>query len=576
MPTSPNPFEYAGANDLPRDRVIDYYIEDFNYSRFIVSKRNVLLVGERGCGKSMTLIYNSWPLQRLKAQREDKAPDLRFIGVYVPCNTPLIHKHDHELLNSVYASVVSEHHLVLSLVYAFAETLNDIPDLLEGVDEAPLRERIEFIFDASLPTGIPLFQAIMDFAQRENLRTQQAMNDRASLDARFDGSLSFSSAVVPLLGVATTLPRLSSSHFMFLVDDAQDLNEDQMRSLSSWIAYRDHSLFSFKVAIANLSKAKIRTASGGAILEGHDYLRLDMAQPFQNEVSDFGRLAQQLIARRLDRFEIQASPDEFFPMSEQLQRDLAESEAAVRRKAEEIYGDDSRRIADYVYKYKRAHYFRNRPSKANRPEYSGFPTVVFLSTGVIRNLLSPCYWMFDKLVSLRSESSDTEPIQQIPPTIQSEIILARSQRLWDWLAEGIDQNIVGCTRDDAVHCHQLLDRLAEHFRDRLLNHKSEPRANSFTISGPRGALMEKVLGLTEILREAQLLYVRSGVAKERGAREWYYVPNRLLWAARGLDPHGQHARVSIPAAVLWAAAERNKPIGIQEDAPELELFHAKD
>src|SRR5205807_1428389 len=90
---------------------------------------------------------------------------------------------------------------------------------------------------------------------------------------------------------------------------------------------------------------------------------------------------------------------------------------------------------------------------------------------------------------------------------------------------------------------------------RLLEHKSEPSAISFTLSGREG-FEEKLQLLFDIARKAQLLYVRSGPAKEKGKRELYYVPNRMLWPDRGLDPHGQHARVSIKAADLWAAAER--------------------
>jgi ABC-type dipeptide/oligopeptide/nickel transport system ATPase component len=63
-----NPFEYVGANDLSRETILDYYIDDFNFSRFVNSSRNVFLVGERGCGKSMTLLYSSFPVQLLRSE----------------------------------------------------------------------------------------------------------------------------------------------------------------------------------------------------------------------------------------------------------------------------------------------------------------------------------------------------------------------------------------------------------------------------------------------------------------------------------------------------------------------------
>lgn len=568
-----NPFEFVAANDLPAQRILSYYIEDYNYSRFIASNRNVLLVGERGSGKSMTLLYNSWPLQSLKGQQEHQAANTDLMGVYVPCNTPLIHKKEYQLLDPVRAAAIAEHHFVLSIAQRIAETLKDVPNVMEGADEERLRSKLAFVFGTQLPDSAPFFDAITDFVEREALVTQRAMNDAQKLAIEYEDTFTFASLIIPLLGCARTIPCFRNSHFMLLIDDAHDLNEYQARALNSWMAFRDHSLFSLKVAMASIERSTLCTASGGAILEGHDYIKLDMVQPFQNEASEFGKLAELLIAKRLSQFKIGSSPEEFFPTSQQLQQELAVAEAAVRREAEKRYGNDRGRVSDHVYKYKRAYYFRNRPAKANRPEYSGFQTLVYLSTGVIRNLLQPCYWMFEKVLSENS-SANAGTVVEIPPSIQSDTIIERSRGLWDWLRDGLDQNIVGCSREDAKHAYQLLDQLALLFRERLLHHQSEPRANSFTVSGFTDELVPKLEHVFDILRQAQLLYVRSGVGKEKGKRERYYVPNRLLWPERGLDPHGQHARVSIPATDLWAAASENRsiPSGLGANDPQKVMF----
>ena len=201
-----------------------------------------------------------------------------------------------------------------------------------------------------------------------------------------------------------------------------------------------------------------------------------MMQPFQNESSAFGRLAQLLIARRLRQFNINALPEDFFPISDQLKSDLAAAEAAVRKEAEDKYGPNKPdQISDHIYKYKRATIFAADHRAANRPEYSGFQTLVYLSTGVIRNLLQPCYWMYEKMLSEVAQD-DREPVSitSIPPTVQSETIIERSRELWDWLRKGLDQNIVDCSSDDAKHAYQLLDQLAILFRERLMRHQSEP------------------------------------------------------------------------------------------------------
>ena len=248
-----------------------------------------------------------------------------------------------------------------------------------------------------------------------------------------------------------------------------------------------------------------------------------------------------------------------------MENDLAEAERVVRKKAIDKFGESEKKaVTDYVYKYKRAHYFKNRSSKANRPPYSGFETLVFLSTGVVRNLLEPCFWMFDKAVSEANEAGGgggSETLSSIPPKIQTEVILERSKRTWEWLEENeIAQDIDGCSTEDGQRAYRLLDALAKHFRHRLLHHQSEPCALSFTISGSgqHQDVMNNLTRIIEILRKAQLLYIRSGPAKDEGQRETYYVPNKILWPIRGLDPHGQHARVSIPASDLWNATEQGE------------------
>jgi hypothetical protein len=570
-----NPFEYVGANDLPGDTILDYYIEDFNFSRFIKSPRNILLVGERGCGKSMTLLFNSFPVQQLRALRGEATLSLNYLGVYVPCNTPLTHKREFQLLDDFRASVVSEHHLVLSIAFWFSKTLSGINNLVDSETGDKLTEQLSYLFGQQLPASENPFTSLMQFVERENLIAQRAANSSTTTDVFFENTYSFASIIVPLIRIAKSIDQLRDSHFAFLIDDAQDLNLYQQKALFSWIAYRDHSSFSFKVALANINKTSLNTSSGGSILEGHDFTRIDMMHPIHNENDDFGQLADQLICRRLKKCGISLSPEDFFPVSERMKNMLAEAEAAVREEAVRLYGNDSKRVSDYIYKYKRAHLFRSRSSKANRLEYSGFDMLVFLSTGVIRNLLIPCYWMYDKTLSVASLAAGTSATSvslpyPIPPNVQSEVILSRSRAMWDWLRNELDKSLEGCSRDDARHAYQLLDNLAILFRERLLRHKSEPRANSFTISQQDAEVMKKLTRVLETLIAAQLLYVRSGPAKDKGKRENYFIPNRMLWPERGLDPQGQHARVSLKARDLWAAAEMNRQFPfVDDDEPQI-------
>ena len=172
-----NPFEYEAASKLSSQQLLDYYIEDYNYSRFINSKRNVFLVGERGTGKTMALMYHSLPIQIERCSREKRELDLSIISIYVPCNTPLNHRREYELLDPLNASMSSEHLLVLSIMERIIFTLSKIGDLLSSSEENDLRDELTYVLNLDLPADRPLLHSLDLAIKKSSNNVQQALND---------------------------------------------------------------------------------------------------------------------------------------------------------------------------------------------------------------------------------------------------------------------------------------------------------------------------------------------------------------------------------------------------------------
>ena len=566
-----NPFTFGAANDFSPDEVLDYYIEDFNYSRFVNSTRNVFILGERGSGKTMTLLYHKLATQRRRAQQQGEECSLDHIGVYIPCNTPLMHRTEHELLNDFKAELLSEHLLVLGIVHWIAKTLDENADLVDTQLPTTLSDDFRDAIGTDIPSRATFFEQVLAFAKQELRKTQRAISQARS-DTFYQEAVSFSTLLLPLLEILHGIPALSRSHFLLMVDDAHDLNRHQIRVLNSWIAYRDHPTFSFKVATVKVDRPTLLTSTGGVILEGHDFTVVDMEKPVQNEQSEFGRLARRIVARRLERIGCHKTPDDFFQVHESMARGLADAREVARAEAMKKYPNGTKaQINDHIYKYHRAIYFR-RAEKANLPVYSGFEMIVYLSTGVVRNLLEPCYWMYDKSLSATTGRATQEKVvpNAISPTIQNETIRQQSTKAWDLLRNGLDSVVVGCSDEDARRVYQIFEQLARLFRARLQRQSgSEPRATSFSISERgRSGDINVLEGLLKIARKAALLYVREGASKDHGSREHYYVPNRILWPVRGLDPQGQHARVSLRVSSLLAAARDGKALRSEDEEDE--------
>lgn len=570
MASVKNPFEFDAAINLPHEAILDFYIEDFNFSRFIQSPRNIVLAGERGSGKTMTLLYNWARVQALKAGREGIPNDYATVGVYIACNNALFKHPEHELCPDEFrAFLFSQHFLVLSLAYSIAESLEGLADLEEGLRSDDCFDEVEATTGFKLDRTRPFLSELKRAIQRENRDAQETFNSPDN-DGSYAGALSFSSLVIPVLNAIRTSPQLKNSHFLLMFDDVQDLNLHQKKLLNTWIALRDRTHFSFKLAIASVEPRTFITTTGSSVLEGHDFTLIDLVRPLHSRTSTYAKLAERIVAKRLQAFGIEASPVDFFPEHEGFVREIAECRERVEARFKEANPEaDQKQVTDWVYKHARVEYFRRRSPRANRPVYSGFQTLVYLSTGVVRNLLEPCYWMFDKVIS----ESGKQPTE-IPPDIQNELIHERSTRLWEQMLRGIDEFVDRCSHQQAMCVCSLFEHLAELFKKRLLSHHSEPSANSFTISAMTPELEAELKPFLETARRAQLLYVRSGVGKERSSRELYYVPNRMLWPSQGLDPHGQHARVSLKAEdILNACKGRPFPyVQGAEDTVQLGMF----
>ena len=386
-------------------------------------------------------------------------------------------------------------------MYAIAKTLSEIPDLFNGMDESEIRKEFEFLLDIKLPENKSVIEDLALWFQKEIGQAQKAINDKKA-DAFYENASSFSAGVVPLLSCLRKIPKLSKSHFSLMLDDAHDLNSYQIKVLNSWIAYRDNSLFSFKVTTTKIGQPSYLTASGGEILEGHDFTVIDMERPYQNKFSSFGKLAREIIQRRLDNISVSKTPKEFFAVNPQFEKDLEKCKNIATSEAQKKFpGGTQKQITDYVYKYTRAIYFHQRSPQSNLPTYSGFETLVHLSTGVIRNLIEPCYLMYDNAISESHLKGKKDRVECIPPSIQDDAIKEKSKKKWEWIRNGLDRSIEGCSGNQGKQLYNLFNNLAILFKKRLDSHLSEPRAITFTISDMEFEHYSEVMELLVIARK---------------------------------------------------------------------------
>jgi len=559
-----NPFIFDRPNTMDVDEFLQYYIKDHTYTRFLESTRNIILIGVRGSGKTSTLMYYSFPVQIKNTENENK---FGVVGIHIPCKNPLFDKKEYLLYSKeIKKYIIVEHFLCINILTSICETFLNTYEYLEANEktEEQITKNLEFVLDCDLSVGENLFEKIKFYVSRESLKSQKKLNND-DFESFVNFSFSFSNTVIPILEQLRKIKKLSNSHFSLLFDDIQDLSQIHKEIVNSWISYRDNKLFSFKIATADI-KLFLLTSTGGVILEGHDFVKIDLTKSLYNKDSEFAKFAKEVINNRLKLCGIDVQASEFLPINKTFEQNLIKGkETAMEMAKVKFPNPTGTQVSDYVSKYGRAITFR-RSAGENLPQYSGIDTIIDISTGVIRNLLLPLYYMFEKEIS----NSTTGDIKIIKSSTQADILKRTSEDFW-YKLKSIDSEIDNCSTELANAINNLFDNLIVYLKKRLKDENiSEPRALNFVITNSNEELDKELKVLLDVCLRSTLLYRRLATNKTTGSKQYLYVPNRLLLPTHGLDPHGQYSYFSISAINFLDAAFKNKSIPFfNEDSNDL-------
>lgn len=531
--TNYNPFIHDAATNLSEEIISDLYI-DIEDSEMLESQRNVFVEGYRGSGKSMLLRHNTFSMRYTRNNRLD------FIGIYVSCMTPFFSQKEHLLVDDDFQKkIADEHMLVLVMAINLIKSVKN--NFLSSDEETSIVQELKYYFDIESKSLDDFYR----FLNKELFNTQKNTSDEPEIF--YKNAYTFSSLIFPIVEAFSTINKLLKTRFTFLIDDGQLLSDFQKRSLNSWISFRDTTKINFKVAITSKNEYAFYTNTNSVILENHDYIVVDLEKNFFGKESNYYEFAKKIIERRIQKFELSnKNAEDFFPedikFKEQINQIKIDFIKGVYPELEDKTEDERRTRAS---KYIRAIYFRQRieEAKANNPTiaYTGFNTLVNISTGVIRNLLIPCSTMYE----YEKNQSQTEKVEYIQPKTQYEAILKESQKKWESL-KYLSVQIEGCDEGTSLEIEKFLKNFGNKLKSILLDtSSSEKQILTFTIEKlDEYKNKDKIKQILLIAEKAGLLYSRIGPGRNSNRTTWY-TPSRILWTDLGLDPVGQNGRMNI-------------------------------
>lgn len=576
-----NPFGVRNPEQLDHDYIARYFVDIYTDLPSISEQNNTFISGARGTGKSM-LLRSLEPGVQIASGRASCLAQLSFLGIHVPLKKAEFAPPEFRKLKGYAAVAIGEHLLSQQVMFRILQFIHSIEHDLstESLDTLHTAFARYTELSGGNYTGRAIGESAtlspaMAHVEQEIIKVRQHYT-RATLrpdTPEYEGSLTgFLDYVVPVCRVLARLPELNKPNVFVMMDDADNLPLSLQRVLNTWVSTRSTDAVCLKIS-TQLGYGTHRTLDGRVIEAPHDFSEVNISTLYTNDTARYFKKIESIAKRRLELAGIDKTVEEFFPkdakqeirlniIKNRIREDFAKGDT-------EAYGGATK-ASDAVTRFAVPILMSRLAGKSRSSHtfsYSGFDSLVNLSSGVIRWFLDPASRMFDEMLA----SDSAHEVVEIATSIQDKVIKDWSEEFISKLAPTANlQDDPFSDEDDDASLHasghegrqyedlrNLLDALGDWFRHRLLDRKhGERRVFSFVLAGEPSERLRMVLGLAVRLGYLQLT---SSAPKERiGQRRPRYILARRLGPHYKLDISGYAAHPSVTAADLEIAMSSPK------------------
>ena len=565
-----NPFSVKTPETLKAEDIATLFIDVFSDFPRLLDSEHTFLHGARGTGKSMMLRYLE-PHVQLAAHKVKKASELAHYAVHMPIKKANYALSELERLEGAPYWLLSEHILAVNAVVHILDSLASLSKLEEEAEDASNENWGNFCSEfikltetsgCALNHGQDITQTGID-----NLRLIFEHEHRAALHYLrkltfgqeffpYEGPLfGYVDFFIPFIQLVIKLDITPSGPVFLMLDDADNLPERMQKVINSWVSYRTTDQLCLKVSTQQRYKTW-RTIQGTLIESPHDYSEIDINTVYTSKsFSHYYDRVERVVERRLAVSGFSnTSPSDFFPSNENQENELLSIKEKIKSKWNEGQGISSR-ISDDVTRYSTSEYMKQLvgAKKTNTYSYSGFKSMVDISSGMIRFFLEPASRMYAEVIASKNYEGE---VKNIPHQTQDKVLADWSEEFMLSHFERLrrtEESIIENTGDRSNkvdHLNNLIVSIGECFQTKLLSDDTERRFLSFMPSQKATKEVQEVLNLAI---EWGYLH-RSSIARKEGVgRNTLYVLNRRLAPFFKLDPSGYAAHMSVTPEHLTLA-----------------------
>lgn len=543
-----NPFSVITPENITSDEIKSMFVENSDFLN-LKKKGHTFLHGHRGCGKSMALqVLRSKHF--MKYLDKNEIEELPFICAYIPIKSSILGNVELDRFkDDILGKYFAEHMLSLHFAIHICKEMIDLIDFNKiqfNVHESEgYLKKLSFIgFDISsidinkIISG--LLQLFDDQWSKDNI-LRRKISFAKNIDDIEEPNilLTYHEFLLPLIKLIKNIDtsnKLNKDMYL-LVDDADNLPIMFTKILNEWVSYRDIDNFSLKIS-TQLRYKTYQTISNNRIEKPHDYSEIFFSYVVSSaDKADYRKLIQDIVEKRLKRFNINRNALEFFPLDGKQEHAIQEIENQYKKEWDSGSRKGNQR-GDEAYRIARAEYIKRLggPSKQKSTyKYSGFNQLVYISSGIVRNFLEPASKMYEYQ---KSKNNGNEVIQ-IDSSIQNNIIRNESDEFFIKQFKDLEDNIEPNEFNDEKikKLKNFVTSLGENFHDILLSDFSERRIFSFAISDDSN-IDNEIKSILKLGIEYGLFYVSQIGRKNSSGRTELYILTRLLAPHFTLDPNG--------------------------------------
>ncbi|UCH92711.1 MAG: hypothetical protein JSV88_20775 [Candidatus Aminicenantes bacterium] len=554
-----NPFQIFSPEDLSAEDTVSLFVDVFTDFPKIKDPGHVIMIGPRGCGKSMMFRYLMPDCQCLAHQCI--LSKLDFLGIYIPLKNTNFALAELKRLERHAADILNSHILTTHFAVKIFNAISD--NTFYKVENEALEEVKRFYTDGfidilarilgrqpdysldDINTVSDVFKKISIICQdmyQEGMSYTKKLAYRQDIIPYEGPLLDYLDFLYPLLIELKKLKCMPKGPIYLLIDDAHWLSKMQAKVLNTWISTRTSSRVSLKISTQE-NYETYYTITGSTIDTPHDYSEIDISTIYTgSRKGKYRDRVANIVKKRLKRFGIEdLSPVKFFPVDKEQEAEIKRRELEYKKKFERGEGKGYY-PSDDAYRYARPDYIKSlagTSKSSSTYSYAGFEQLVHLSSGIIRFFLEPAHRMFSET---QSRDPKNKKIKFIPPGIQNESVREEAERfLFDDLEkigkEEEEKEEKAPPKEDLDKLSNLINLLGGLFRHILLSDRSERRVFSIAFSDSPSPEVLRILDLGVLLGYFHKSTIGRKDSKS-GGRTRLYVLSRRLAPIWNLDPTG--------------------------------------